>query len=460
MAEETVNPPAPAVLSEPAVQSAPQVDRADKRAFITTTAIALVVYLFSLTPQVTLGWSGLMVTGAAYAGVPMPAGYPVWTIYSWLFTKLLPFSNLAWRVAVGSAVAGALACGLVALLVSFSAKVLFAESKLFQRLNLNEQGKLRLVCGSVAGLVLGFSTPIWGDAVIPDFWSLGLLLFTGALYLFSRACFEPERRRFLCTAFFLFGMLLTNNQEWLVALPGFVCLVMLGDLRLGRDVALIALPWAVLFTAANQYHIFPWFVEDRPWIWPLPVAFVAAMLIAFVAAIRTREFGSRWKLAMACAFCLLLGLGFYLYLPIASISAPPVNHGYPRTFEGFFHVLSRGQFERVHPTDNLSTFVQQLWMFLKFTGKSFGWLYLVIALVPFCARGLIGQRGRRWLAGLVTVWICTGPLLLAMLNPSVDRQSIELTESFFNASRVILAVLMGLGLIILGAWLTRPREHE
>src|SRR3954468_3840028 len=83
-----------------------------------TTFIVFLGYWFTLAPQVTLEDSGELAVGSFYAGVPHPPGYPVWTIYTWLFTVLLPFKNVAWRVAVSSAVAGAVSCGLLGLIVS------------------------------------------------------------------------------------------------------------------------------------------------------------------------------------------------------------------------------------------------------------------------------------------------------------------------------------------------------
>ena len=74
-------------------------------------------YLLSMAPDVTLEDSGELSVGSFYAGVPHPPGYPVWTLYSWLFTQL-PISNIAFRVALSSAFAGAAACALLALMVS------------------------------------------------------------------------------------------------------------------------------------------------------------------------------------------------------------------------------------------------------------------------------------------------------------------------------------------------------
>src|SRR5882724_742676 len=78
--------------------------RVDWLAFGITVAVALGGFLFTLAPEVTLESSGVYATGARYAGVNCPPGLPLWTLYAWLFTKLLPFHNIAWRIGVSSAV--------------------------------------------------------------------------------------------------------------------------------------------------------------------------------------------------------------------------------------------------------------------------------------------------------------------------------------------------------------------
>src|SRR5205814_7842107 len=74
--------------------------------------------MITLSPDLTLEDSGELAVGSMYAGVPHPPGYPVWTIFTWFFTKIIPFHNIAWRVSVASAVAGSVACGFLALMVS------------------------------------------------------------------------------------------------------------------------------------------------------------------------------------------------------------------------------------------------------------------------------------------------------------------------------------------------------
>ena len=46
-----------------------------------TTLAAFAVYLATIAPEVNLEDGGSFVTGAAYAGVPDPPGFPLWTLY-------------------------------------------------------------------------------------------------------------------------------------------------------------------------------------------------------------------------------------------------------------------------------------------------------------------------------------------------------------------------------------------
>ena len=64
-----------------------------------TFLVVFIGYLITLAPDLTLEDSGELAVGSFYAGVPHPPGYPVWTIYTWLFTVLVPISNIAYRVA-------------------------------------------------------------------------------------------------------------------------------------------------------------------------------------------------------------------------------------------------------------------------------------------------------------------------------------------------------------------------
>jgi hypothetical protein len=98
--------------------------RIDWLALIITFAAVWAVYLWTLAPELTLEDSGELCTGSFYAGIPHPPGYPFWAIYSWFWTFILPFGNVAWRVEVGQSFAASMGCGLLALMVSRGSSML------------------------------------------------------------------------------------------------------------------------------------------------------------------------------------------------------------------------------------------------------------------------------------------------------------------------------------------------
>jgi transmembrane protein TMEM260 (protein O-mannosyltransferase) len=438
MAEESQNPGAPS-------KDSTRLDRADWWTFGVTSALTFVGYLLTLTPEVTLDWSGILTAGAMYGGVGPPAGYPAWTIYSWLFIHVLPFSNPAWRVAIGSAVAGALACGLVALMVSRAGKIIFRETSTSQRLTIRERYWIRGVSGYAAGMALGFSNSFWSEALVADFVTFTVLLFTIIIYLLMR-WMETGQRRLCWLAFFVCGLLLTDSQEMITAIPGIACAILLIDRKLGRDLALTLLPLVVLATSITQFSA--WNSLSRSIDWPLLIAFAVASLAAVAVIVRTRNFGSEWKSALACAVFFLAGFAIYLYLPIASATNPPVNWTYSRTLDGFIHLVGRGQFEGVNPVDSPAIFMPELWRMLTQTGHQFGWFYVAFAALPFCFFSRLNKLGRIWMWSLLFISICVGPLLAALLNVGGDRQSQELVEMYFLPLRVLLALWTGLGFIL------------
>lgn len=439
MVEQPENP-------EPRIST--RFDRADWWALGATSLLTFVGYLLTLAPELDLAWSGILTTGAMYGGVGPPAGYPAWTIYSGLFIKLLPFSNPAWRVAVGSAFAGAIACGLVALMVSRSGNMLFEGIPTFERIAARERKWIRGISGYVAGMALGFSDSFWNLALVADFWTFTVLLFTIIVYLLLRWK-ETGRRRFCWLAFSIYGLLLTNSQEMITALPGMVCAILLIDRKFGRDLGLIALPVVIFVTSITQYAI--WNSLSQTIDWPLFAAYAMAILLSVAAVVLTKNFGSQWKSALACSLCFLLGFALYLYLPIVSATNPPVNWAYSRTLDGFIHLIARGQFEHVQPANSLRVFAPEVWRMIIQTGGDFGWFYLVFTALPFFCLLRLNQSTRKWIGALLLISLCVGPLLAALINAPSDRQSQGLNELYFLPLRIPQAIWTGMGLILLAA---------
>ena len=73
---------------------------------------------------------------------------------------------------------------------------------------------------------------------------------------------------------------------------------------------------------------------------------------AFISLLwKTRRLGLDWLVVIVLGVLWVLGASFFFYEPIAGMTDPPMQWGYPRTVEGFFHALSRGQYEKASPSD-------------------------------------------------------------------------------------------------------------
>ena len=319
-------------------------DPADYLSFGTSTLVALAVYLLTLAPDINLGFSGIFATAAMHGGVAHPPGYPLSTIYTWAFVKLVPISNVGWRVAAASAVAGATACGLIALIVSrLGARLLRADIDGGQ--DARNLVQLRTAAAVCAALIFGFSGPFWGRAVIADVWTLSVLSLCLVFLLLLCWAQQPARRRCLYLAFFVYGLALTNSQLLLAVGPAIPFLLLTGSREIGRDAFICGTILCLAGLVAALSDAEPALEISREGIQPVLTVYLSTGLattaMAVVLSIVTKQLLSEWRAALGCGAAFLAGLSLYLYVPLASMTNPPMNWGYPRTVQGFFHVLSR-----------------------------------------------------------------------------------------------------------------------
>src|SRR6266496_1934335 len=560
----------------------PLLRKIDWLTFGITTLIVFIGYYLTLAPDLTLEDSGELAVGSFYAGVPHPPGYPVWTIFTWLFTVLVPVSNVAWRVALASAVSGALACGLIALLASRGSSMILEGIDEFKTLDRRLENAMCVLAGYVAGLLVGFNGFMWSQAVIVEVYPFSLLSFVGVLGCLLRWIYAPHQKRYLYWALFLFGVCFTNHMTLMVAAMGIEAVIAASQPRLGRDLFLgnSLLFLAGLVLKANGK--LPGFENNPPlfaiyiviglgsmvaWLWMaamtmkkfenwsallrdiwltvggayllfliliagrvislgdrnstgLALAHLAGFgaLAAFVIPALTskKSNGSdppdKWRnivlgltgvyiltlfstamgkttwfnrslsafaihnlgglaLVLASGWFLMrakkfgtvvfpvailaglwaLGASFYLYMPLASMTNPPLNWGYPRTWDGFLHALSRGQYEGTHPTSSLSRFIDQMGILLSGAVEEFNLVYLAVGLIPFFFFYRMQKREQGWFAGLVAMYLGLAVLLIMLLNPSSDRQSKEMNRVFFTASHVMVSLCVAYGMTLFGA---------
>src|SRR5262245_19462468 len=223
-----------APLPTPPADVPPLFRRVDWTSFAITTFLVFIGYWWTLAPDLTLEDCGELSVGSFYAGVPHPPGYPVWTIYSWFFS-LLPISNIAYRVALSSAVAGAFSCGLVALMVSRGSSMMIEGIAELKTIDRKWENALCLVSAFVAGMLIGFNGFMWSQAVIVEVYTLSVLSLAGVLVCLLRWIHAPHQRRYLYLAFFWFGICFNNHQSLLVIALGLEIAVLAVSPKMGRD---------------------------------------------------------------------------------------------------------------------------------------------------------------------------------------------------------------------------------
>ncbi|MFM8359670.1 MAG: DUF2723 domain-containing protein, partial [Verrucomicrobiota bacterium] len=133
------------------------------------------------------------------------------------------------------------------------------------------------------------------------------------------------------------------------------------------------------------------------------------------------------------------------------------NWGYPRTWDGFVHAFTRGQYERTMPGITPA----QVWAYLEGVKEEFNWANILLGLVPLAFLKHMRARERGWLVGLSAIYLCLAFVLLYLLNAGVDKQSRELVKVFFTSSHIVLALAVGYGLaLVAGILLQSYQQHR
>ncbi len=510
--------PAPAAAAAPAapppkVRVPPLFRPVDWLTLLLAFGVIWIVYFLTLAPELTLEDSGELVTGSYYAGIPHPPGYPVWTIYSSLWANFIPWGNPAWRVALGEATLGALACGLLGLMVSRGSSLFMEGIEDLKSITGKWENAICLVSGLVAGLLLGLDGFMWRESVAVN----RIAVTSVPWFLIVQLCilrwiYAPHQYRFLCWALFIFGICYTTHQSLIVAAIGIEVAIAARNPRLGRDVffgnviiymmgnlyvlvsgqyvlgnlskagmqfvfhlvgigSMIACSWLATrtqmraqeaarnmayFGAACFLELALLKKEDSGVSGLFAVCALGSLAAAIYMSVKTWSYNRDWLIVGVLGALFALGASFYLYLPISGMTNPPMQWGYPRTVEGFWHAITRGQYEQptpVNPLTESGRFVGQLGMLIAGAGEEFTWVYLFIAVVPFLFFLKMQKRERAWIIGMSAIYLTTGVLLIILLNPTPDRASKELVKVFFNNSHTVVAAFIGYGLALTAAYM-------
>lgn len=208
---------------------------------------ALIVYLATLAPGVTLVDSGELAVAVGGGGVAHPPGFP---LYLWLAQPFaaLPGGDVAWRLNLFSALAAALAAAATSvatwtLLRSLRAKSPSGATRRERRaaarratssLPVELPAFATLAGGGAAGLLLAFSRPLWSFATVVEVYSLNTLMLAALFALLfawrRRASESAAALSLLVPAALLFGLALGVHLTTVAAALPAIALLALGRL--------------------------------------------------------------------------------------------------------------------------------------------------------------------------------------------------------------------------------------
>lgn len=157
---------------------------------VPVTALLFGIYAAGACPTIYVGDSGELVAAVHTLGIPHPTGYPLYVLLGKLWTLLIPFGSIAWRMSLFSAACAALACGLL--------------YRLVRRLGFDWDAAV------FAALLLAFGPSFWGEANVQRVYALNAVFVTAA----TSAAYSWRRtrnERSLVLAAFLCGLGAANH---------------------------------------------------------------------------------------------------------------------------------------------------------------------------------------------------------------------------------------------------------
>src|SRR5208283_4080348 len=203
-------------------------------------------FLFFLTPNINTGDAGDLITSSYYLGVAHPSGYPLYLLVAKTLT-FLPFGNIAFKVALVSALFSSLSLSLLYWLLS-----LLTRSR---------------VAGLFAVALLIVSYSFFTQSVVAKFYPLNLFLILSicAVWLFRMRdtdLIDDEQGLYLTA--FIFGLSTANHHTGILLLAPVALALFTKKSAFGLKTIIIAISLffagfiinAYLFLRGGEYRFF------------------------------------------------------------------------------------------------------------------------------------------------------------------------------------------------------------
>ncbi|MDA3843136.1 MAG: DUF2723 domain-containing protein [Candidatus Kapabacteria bacterium] len=357
--------------------------------------ISAMVFYSTAAPGLMYTDSGELAAVCSTLGVAHPTGYPLFTILGHLWTLLpLPFStiySLNIFAATVTALSSVVFFNMMYLIFSMirshtigsKSKSKDKKKKKVQTVTDSYEDSSLLIMSAATALMYSFALTVWQQATALEVYSLHLLMIHLVLYMTTKGLSEPAEKKYFVLSAFLLGASFSNHMTTILLVPG-----------------LLFIYFARPFDKTDGKM----FSADR-------MKFAAFLLIPFI-----------------------IGLSFYLYLPLRSASGPEFNWGeVSRGWDKFLYHVQGKQY--------------QIWMF----SDSDVWktnLQKFFELLP-AQTAFIGIPAALW--GIIKLFKTSKSFTVALLIFIVSclsysvNYSIHDIDSYFLTAFSMIIILAGIG---------------
>lgn len=408
------------------------------------------LYCLTLAPTVTLEQSGAFVVAGQHLGVGRVPGYPVWHLLAKLFISLFWFvryhghPNPAWATNFMSAFFGSLSCGLVALVVSRAGRALRSRSPS------ETQAVNAAIAAVAAGTLFAASRAMWSQSVITE--THTLTLFFIMMFLVTTMIwlnYGSKRMAYLVAA--VFGIGLAQSHFFFLLIPSYLLAMFLVDKAMLRDFALTILPVLVALVIFLKQSM------SGPWV---GMAVVSGVVLSLALSVR---FLPQGRMVARMVLLILAGLSLYAYLPLAGEWHPPMYFAYPRTWEGFKHCITRGQYQAIIPANIFrypGLFLEHMGGYVRMLCQQFMFPFVIIGLIPIIRVSFFRGSWRAWRAVCLLAFFMLSVVVLIGANPMWDVQSAFICRVFLIPSFALWSIFIGLGILTVLEWLKNISDRK
>ncbi|MFH0774310.1 MAG: DUF2723 domain-containing protein [bacterium] len=373
--------------------------------------IALSCYLLTLTPSVDLHDSGEMVSAVWLLGISHPPGYPLYCLFGKLWTGIIPFGNIAYRMNIFSAVAASLAAMFVYLITR---KLIPHPSS--------------LIPSFIASMVFAFSRIFWQQATFAEKYTLNAFFLSLLIFILLKwqkavqgskfkvqgsenpkhRTLNIEHRTYLYLFAFVIGLSFTHHLQTIFIVPSAIFLI--------------------LTTLWNHRDTETQRKKKNPQI----------SQISQIFSIRNSQSAIR-NFFILFAFPLSL----YLYLPIRASTHPAANWGSPDTLTRFInHITAKEYGHYFAPTDQwLSNLISHI---SQFFSHQFTLPLLIIGLI---GAGFLFAKNKKLFVFFSLIILCD------ILNSI--RYTIHNIEDYYIPTFLVLSIFIGYAVYSFGFFLSK-----